>query len=404
MISYPQDNNTYTVFSQNHAFFVLLFLLQEVMKIEPMNYCALLDGLINKDQVFLLYREPHSLHPNLAVVPASSIEYLEQTEHLNGKTGYVFAPFEPNEEHPLVLLENYTRYTGYASISTFLEKQAAQAIEAENCPERVMVGHSATTLEKNHYKKAFKAIHAAVVEGDCQKVVLSRNCLIERPAHFSPAGLFEAACSNYPEAYVYLFHSPVTGTWFGSTPEALLMGDGENWQTVAVAGTKQLNDTTDVVWDEKNRLEQQIVTDYVEHTLGSFGIQTEKSGPYPTRTGQLVHLKTQFQFNLPKAMHDQLGTLIGTLHPTPATCGFPKEQAMELIRRHEQHDRSYYCGFLGSLLENGTTQLYVNLRCMNITPAGLVLYAGGGIMPDSTCESEWEETESKLQTLLSLLA
>ena len=182
------------------------------------------------------------------------------------------------------------------------------------------------------------------------------------------------------------------------------MGEGENWQTVAVAGTKQSHDATEKVWDEKNRMEQQIVTDYVDQTLGSFGIQTEKSGPYPTRAGQLVHLKTQFQFNMPTVMLDQLGTLIGVLHPTPATCGFPKKQAMKLIRQHEQHDRYYYCGFLGSIQNDGATQLYVNLRCMNITPAGLVLYAGGGIMPDSTCESEWEETESKLQTLLSLLA
>lgn len=385
-------------------FFVLLFSLQEVMKIEPMNYCALLDGLINKDQVFLLYKEPHSLHPNLAVVPASSVECLFHTEHLNGKTGYVFAPFEPNEAHPLVLLENYTLYTGYASIFMFLEEQAIHPMTTENVPECATVDHSRKTLEKNHYKKAFKEIHAAVVEGDCQKVVLSRNCFIERPSHFSPAGLFEAACLNYPEAYVYLFHSPVTGTWLGSTPEALLMGEGGNWQTAAVAGTQQSHAATNVVWDEKNRQEQQIVSDYVEHTLGAFGIQTEKSGPYPTHTGKLVHLKTQFRFNIPPDMVDQLGTLIGALHPTPATCGFPKEQAMELIRRHEQHDRSYYCGFLGSILENETAQLYVNLRCMHITPAGLVLYAGGGIMPDSTCESEWEETESKLQTLLSLLA
>lgn len=362
-----------------------------------LNY-ALLDGLITTNQTFLLYKEPLSVNLELAVFSASSIECVYHTHDLDGKSGYVFAPFEPNESHPIVLLNDATLYQGEEAINRYVEHRI-------NLP----VTSSASTcsvsgsVSRETYETAFNACHNAVIEGECQKIVLSRKLETARPRRFSPGRLFAAACETYTEAYVYLFHSPITGTWLGSTPEALLTGDGASWQTVALAGTQAFKPDSEIRWDAKNRLEQQIVSDYVEQTLGSWGIQAEKQGPHSIRAAQLVHLNTTFQFNLPASLEGKMGSLIDKLHPTPATCGFPKEKAMRMIRQVEAHDRSYYCGFIGSLSEHGSTRLFVNLRCMCIQPTALVLFAGGGIMAESTCESEWEETESKLQTLLSLL-
>jgi isochorismate synthase len=41
-------------------------------------------------------------------------------------------------------------------------------------------------------------------------------------------------------------------------------------------------------------------------------------------------------------------------------------------------------------------QLYVSLRCMQIFNGFCRLYAGGGIMPDSVEEQEWQETVNKM--------
>lgn len=373
------------------------------MMVEQMLNCALLDRLINKNQTFLLFKEPHSPHPSLAVFPDSSIEYLYHTQALDGKSGYVFAPFEPNENYPIVLLQSFSIFTGEAAINAFLETIIADRMCEDTRIEGLSDRKTHESLSRIDYETAFYAFHNAVVGGDCQKVVLSRKYVTERPSGFSPSQLFQVACTTYAEAYVYLFHTPLSGTWLGSTPEALLMGDGNTWKTVALAGTQASKTNTEASWDTKNRLEQQIVSEYMEHALGEYGLNVEKKGPYSSKAAQLVHLKTTFQFNMPSSMNKRLGTLIAGFHPTPATCGFPKDNAMQLIRQHEQHERAYYCGFLGSIQEAGITRLFVNLRCMCILPTTLVLYAGGGIMADSTCDSEWEETESKLQTLLSLL-
>jgi isochorismate synthase len=78
-------------------------------------------------------------------------------------------------------------------------------------------------------------------------------------------------------------------------------------------------------------------------------------------------------------------------------------KAMDDIRQTEKHSREYYTGFLGPTGIDDLMQLYVNLRCMKILDDRCVLYIGGGITQDSVPEDEWEETEIKADTLLSVL-
>ena len=41
---------------------------------------------------------------------------------------------------------------------------------------------------------------------------------------------------------------------------------------------------------------------------------------------------------------------------------------------------------------------------MNIQSHALTLFAGGGILPDSVPEEEWQETKDKMETMRRLLA
>ena len=51
---------------------------------------------------------------------------------------------------------------------------------------------------------------------------------------------------------------------------------------------------------------------------------------------------------------------------------------------------------------NPETHLYVTLRCMHICPPEYRLYAGGGILKESTEQQEWLETEAKMDTMARL--
>ena len=58
---------------------------------------------------------------------------------------------------------------------------------------------------------------------------------------------------------------------------------------------------------------------------------------------------------------------------------------------------------MGPLSVNGQTSLFVTLRCMQVFSNCYRLYAGGGLLKDSVEEQEWQETETKLDTMRRVL-
>ena len=128
------------------------------------------------------------------------------------------------------------------------------------------------------------------------------------------------------------------------------------------------------------------------------------------KAGQLIHIKTDIEGTLKEP--SQLKEVIQILHPTPAVCGFPKEVTKDFILMNEGYDRKYYAGFLGEFNHNfekatHATELYVNLRCMQIEINNETieanLYIGGGITKDSIPEKEWLETVNKSKTIKNIL-
>jgi isochorismate synthase len=95
--------------------------------------------------------------------------------------------------------------------------------------------------------------------------------------------------------------------------------------------------------------------------------------------------------------------MLKLLHPTSAVCGMPMEKSLAFLRAHEGYDREYYSGYLGPVRINNESQLFVNLRCMQVSSGRARLYAGGGVLGESDPEKEWQETELKMNTLLSVI-
>ena len=255
---------------------------------------------------------------------------------------------------------------------------------------------------KEKYEQVFSRFISSLEDNTFKKLVLSRNYTQALEGDFSPLTAFIRACNNYPRMMISLCHTPQTGTWIGSTPEIILSGQDTEWHTVALAGTMPMQgEIMPTEWSEKNQNEQAFVSEYIRQTVKRFGNKLKEKGPYTARAGQLVHLKTDFHFELKDTAH--LGDILQELHPTPAVCGLPKEEAYHFILNNEGYNRAYYTGIIGWLDPQGETTLYVNLRCMNITDKTATFYAGGGILPSSTVETEWEETQQKMNTMRNIL-
>lgn len=238
------------------------------------------------------------------------------------------------------------------------------------------------------------------------------------------------------------------------------------WHTMSLAGTMPLIDgqvpSLDQ-WSDKNRHEQAIVTEFLTTTLEPWCSQLNLDGPRPIRAGNISHLRTDVSFMLQD--ETKLHTVLERLHPTPAVCGMPKDTAYDIIRECEGRHREYYGGSVGLInvaeelvldclnptamtqdncsvqasqatktdsslaqyiaatqaqtqaqtntkdTEHSTntalvyhTQMFVNLRCMQLINQNYAIcYAGGGILPESDECSEFIETQRKMETMRNLI-
>lgn len=244
-----------------------------------------------------------------------------------------------------------------------------------------------------------KAI-AAINEGDFEKVVLSRKETLEYE-YFDFLEVFQKMLSKYPAAFRYCWFHPEIGMWLGASPEQLLKVEATDFNTVALAGTQKWNPNSDVIWHEKERKEQQFVTDFIVSELQEEVESLHKSNPYTFQAGTIVHLKTDIKgvfksdYNLKKVLK--------LLHPTPAVCGLPKEKSKTFILANEGYNRKFYAGFLGELNLKANSDLFVNLRCMEMQQNQVHLYIGCGITKDSNPEKEYFETANKAMTMKQIL-
>ena len=350
---------------------------------------------------FAYYRLPFAQEYHYISQPGSA-HRLDSYAQLGSVQGFVFAPFSIDQDCPLVVIEGEAR-------SESLPPTAPHGtMRDEACPHGTVRDEGLGMSVNRSYAIDFANFHSRLTTGEFSKIVLARRETLHTGCSYDEASakaLFFSACQSYPRMFIALVSTPQTGTWLMATPEPLLEKTAEGYHTVALAGTRHMGngdwDEKQVAWNEKNIMEQRYVATYITKCLEQFSDQMSIEGPHTVRAGALAHLRTDFRFTL--ADDNRMGELIAALHPTPAVCGLPKEAARQFILHNESAPRRYYSGFTGPLALGGDTHLYVTLRCMELCEGECVLYAGGGLLPDSQLEQEWDETVAKMGTMRLLV-
>lgn len=284
-------------------------------------------------------------------------------------------------------------------VSDFLHQRIFQFVE--QAEKETIVWHQDTSVPyvispRDYQIEAQGMLHAFDAMG-VEKAVYSRVKLQAFETKKAQL-LFEELCLRYPSAFCYLISSELFGTWIGATPELLLKKEGLQINTIALASTHKVDE--EKAWNEKEMQEHQFVVKAIEDTLernACFSI--EKDGPKEHVAGPVKHLKTDFTAILTQA---NTWNIAMDLHPTPAVCGTPRMQALDLIVSREMHNRELYAGVIGWYSEE-QTQLFVNLRCAKLQDDKAYLFVGGGYTIDSIPDLEWEETENKAQTLIQAM-
>ncbi len=335
---------------------------------------------------FIAYRLPDSKEEITLILKESSVKIFENYSEISGEAGFIFTPFDVRNNKsyfikPEEICKNGKGFRG----DLFLDKK-----KGTNNAKLPKIDET-----KAAYQKQFEQLLTKLQKNELEKVILSRTLTLEAYPEEEQTYTFYHLIKQYPKAFAYWIHLPHLGVnWMGATPELLLKKEANKLRTLALAGTKKPKEE----WTKKEIEEQQIVTNYIAQQLSDFNPIISKTETISA--GDIQHLATYFTIPDNTA---NFFSILKKLHPTPAICGLPKKQAFEAIQDIEQHDRSYYCGALGVLNLAGTTEMYVNLRCMQLATNAARLFVGGGLTKDSNLEREWQETERKADTLRKLL-
>lgn len=259
------------------------------------------------------------------------------------------------------------------------------------------------------YAAAFLKLREYIQAGDCYQANLARRFCADfagdpwiayqtlRPVAAAPFSAYlecdaGAVLSLSPERFLAcanneLLTQPIKGT--------------------APRGTDPASDrrlAESLLGSDKNRAENLMIVDLLRNDLGRSCV----SGSI--RVDQLFELQSF------ATVHHLVSSVRGVLRPEftaldalrhcfpgGSITGAPKIRAMQIIDELEPEPRSVFCGSIGYIDRDGRMDTNITIRTLLACAGRLYAWAGGGIVADSVCEEEFEETRSKIEPLLRAL-
>jgi len=252
-----------------------------------------------------------------------------------------------------------------------------------------------------------------ISESEINKLVPSRHIRYKQSQQLPTQELLNRLSSVYPSCNI-LSIAKGKSRLIAASPERLLKIEGEMVHCDAIGGTLKRSQGQSIVKlmrhnsqsIDKLLNEHAIIVEHIYNILDQFcEVLKLPSAPGIMKLKHLLHLETPVQGRLKKAT--TVLELAEKLHPTPAVAGYPVQHAKTWLEQHETHQRGLYTGAMGWMSANGSGELSVILRCAllssNENEHFMDLYAGAGIVENSSPQEEWEETELKLDTILDIL-
>ena len=261
------------------------------------------------------------------------------------------------------------------------------------------------TLSRQRYRSALQSIRQHIAAGETYQVNYTfplEAQLGEDPVAFF-AALYAAQRSRY-SAYVDTGRFAVCS----ASPELFFSLAGERIFTRPMKGTARRGRYpaedeargAALRASEKDRAENLMIVDMVRNDLGKIARpgSVEVAELFAVETYPTVHQLTSTVRARTRAPFTQI---LRALFPAASITGAPKVSTSRLIRQLEPRPRGLYTGSIGFLGPRRQAQLNVAIRTATVDrSSGLATYGtGGGIVWDSTADSEYEECRAKALVL-----
>ncbi|WP_327435497.1 isochorismate synthase [Streptomyces sp. NBC_01201] len=259
------------------------------------------------------------------------------------------------------------------------------------------------------YSGAVAAAVKRMRAGGFDKVVLARTLELTSGHDLDLPAMLNRLARRDPDGYLFAVPSGPGRTLVGASPELLVARRGDRLLANPLAGSAQRSDdlaedvrrAAALLDSPKDLHEHAVVVDAIREQLAPFCTRLDvPERPTLVRTAAMWHLSTTLTGDLRDPSSTALD-LASALHPTPAVCGTPTDVARQVIADSEPFDRGAYTGMVGWQDADGDGDWVVTIRCAEAEGRTLRLFAGAGVVAESSPAAETAETAAKFRTFLS---
>ncbi|CDT01337.1 aminodeoxychorismate synthase component I [Vibrio coralliirubri] len=266
-----------------------------------------------------------------------------------------------------------------------------------------------SNMSEESYATKFDSVQEYLLSGDCYQINLAQRFNAQ---YQGSEWLAYDKLEQYNSAPFSGFIRLADCAIISVSPERFLELKDNVIETKPIKGTRPRSDdpmiddanAQDLASADKDQAENLMIVDLLRNDIG----RVAKPGT--------VHVPKLFDIESFPAVHHLVSTiradlddqysatdLLRACFPGGSITGAPKVRAMQIIEELEPHRRSAYCGSIGYISRNGRMDTSITIRTLVAENNTLYAWAGGGVVFDSDCASEYQETLDKLSRILPVL-
>ncbi|MDK9763441.1 aminodeoxychorismate synthase component I [Vibrio sp. D420a] len=267
-----------------------------------------------------------------------------------------------------------------------------------------------SNMSQDSYSNKFDSVQEYLLSGDCYQINLAQRFNAQyQGSEWQAYEKLEQYNSAPFSGFIRLEECAILSV----SPERFLELKDNTIETKPIKGTRPRSEevqvdaeyANDLANAEKDQAENLMIVDLLRNDIG----RVAKPGT--------VHVPKLFDIESFPAVHHLVSTiradldeqynaadLLRACFPGGSITGAPKVRAMQIIEELEPHRRSAYCGSIGYISRHGRMDTSITIRTLVAEDQTLYAWAGGGVVADSNCQSEYQETLDKLSRILPVLA
>ena len=272
-----------------------------------------------------------------------------------------------------------------------------------------LIGDWQSNMTQASYASRFDRVQEYLLSGDCYQINLAQRFNASYQGSEWQAYTKLEATNQAPfSAFIRMPNSAIISV----SPERFLELKDNVIETKPIKGTRPRSQNTELdqanahnlQTADKDQAENLMIVDLLRNDIG----RVASPGS--------VHVPKLFDIESFPAVHHLVSTiradldtqysaadLLRACFPGGSITGAPKVRAMQIIEELEPHRRSAYCGSIGYISRHGRMDTSITIRTLVAEDNKLYAWAGGGVVADSDCAAEYQETLDKLSKILPAL-